>query len=562
MISLACPDWEQSLLARQSLIPPDLPIDMTRGGRAVGIFDKLRLADVPGTPTMREAAGDWFREIVRHLFGAMDPVTHARWIRELFLLVPKKNSKTTNGALLMLTALLMNTRPRAPLIMTGPTHDITELAYNAAAGAIDLDPVLRKLLHPRDHLKTITHRQTGAELSLMTFDPAVLTGQKAVAVLIDELHVLGRMKKAASAIRQLRGGMVPYPEAFLAFITTQSEEAPAGVFATELQRARGIRDGRIEGEMLPVLYELPQAIQQDPEAWRDTTIWPAVTPNLGRSVAIEALERGYRDSVQAGEAELRGWASQHLNVEIGVALLANAWPGAPFWETCGVAALSLEDLLARSEVVTIGIDGGGLDDLLGFGVIGRCATTRRWLHWAHAWAHPSVLERRKDEAARFRDFEADGDLTIVDQVGDDVDEVAELAAIVWNSGLMDHIGVDPAGLGGILDALVDPDAGAGIPEDRVVGISQGWRLMGAIKTVERKLAAGDFEHGGTRLMAWCVGNAKVVPVGNAINITKQASGSAKIDPLMATFNAADLMGRNPQALGNVGDFLASPVNGA
>ena len=85
--------------------------------------------------------------------------------------------------------------------------------------------------------------------------------------------------------------------------------------------------------------------------------------------------------------------------------------------------------------------------------------------------------------------------------------------------------------------------------DRVVGITQGWKLTGAIKTAERKLADGTFSHGGLGLMAWAVGNARVEPKGNAIVITKQASGTAKIDPLMAMFNAVALMAMNPQATG-------------
>lgn len=81
----------------------------------------------------------------------------------------------------------------------------------------------------------------------------------------------------------------------------------------------------------------------------------------------------------------------------------------------------------------------------------------------------------------------------------------------------------------------------------VVGIPQGWQLQGAIKTAERHLAGKKLLHGGQALMAWCVGNAKVVAVGNAISITKQASGFAKIDPLMAMFDAVYLMALNPEA---------------
>lgn len=538
---LSCLDWHERLRQRRSLVP-DLPLDLVRGNKAVAVFNKLRLADVPGTPTMGDAGGDWFRDIVRALFGALDAATKQRMIRELFLLVSKKNSKTTNGALLMLTALLLNERPHASLIMTAPVQDVAQLAFDAASGAIALDPVLQSKLHVREHIKTIVHRETKAELAIMTFDPAVMTGQKPVYALIDELHVIAKMSKAASALRQLRGGMIPFPEGFLAFITTQSEEAPSGVFKAELDRARGIRDGKKQGAMLPVLYEFPAEMQKSQDRqWKDPANWHMVTPNAGRSISIARLIEDMADAESKGEAELRAWASQHLNIEVGLALHSDRWAAADFWEQCSTR-VTLQELIDRSDVIELGIDGGGLDDMLALCALGRDKDTGDWLHWGHAWIHPIVLERRKAEAEKFRDFERDGDLTIVMKIGDDIGGLVTYVQQVEDSGLLDKIGVDVAGIGAIVDAILELE----IAQERIVGISQGWRLVGAIKTTERRCAEGTMKHGGRPLMAWCIGNARVEPRGNAVIITKQAAGSAKIDPLMATFNAVTLMSMNPQ----------------
>lgn len=541
---LSCRDWWPRLRTGRSLVP-DLPLWREEGDRAVRIFNKLRLADVPGTPTMEEAGGEWFRDIVRAMFGSVDPVTRERMIRELFALVPKKNSKTTDGALLMVTALLMNRRPRAGFVMTAPVQDVAQLAFDAAAGAIDLDPVLEKKFHVRHHLKTIIHRETKAELEIMTFDPTVLTGQKiSGGALIDELHVCAKMTKAPKALRQIRGGMLPFPESFLAFITTQSDEPPVGVFGDELKKAREIRDGKREGAMLPVLFEFPKEVQESSDKqWADPKLWPLVTPNLGKSITIERLESDYREARDTSETEVRVWASQHLNIQIGMAMHAAGWAGADFWEAQAETGLTLESLLERCEVVDVGIDGGGLDDLLGLAVLGREKGSRDWLLWNRAWAHPSVLERRKSEAERFHDFARDGDLVLVDQIGEDVEEVAGIVALVEKSGLLDRVGVDSAGIGAILDEL----AAQGVPAEKVVAVKQGWALSGAIKTGERSLAEGSLVHAGQPLMAWCVGNAKVELKGNNLYITKQASGTAKIDPLMAALNAITLMALNPSA---------------
>lgn len=543
MLDLSCPDWRDRLRAGRSLVPDLALPDADAGDRAVSVFNRLRLADVVGTPTMGEAGGEWFRDIVRALFGAVDPVTKARAIRELFLLVPKKNSKTTNGALLMLTALLLNQRPNAPFLLTAPVQKTAEEAFSAIAGAIALDPVLEAKLHVRDHLKQVVHRETKARLEVMTFDPAIITGRKVVGALIDELHVLGKMPRAAKAMVQLRGGMVPFPEAFLATITTQSDEPPVGVFADDLERARAVRDGTRQSPVLPVLYEFPMEEQTAADKpWRDPANWPMVTPNAGRSIEIERLVAEAADEEAKGEATFRIWASQHLNIQIGQALAMHGWAGAEFWEV-QAERVEFDDLLTRCEVITGGVDGGGLDDLLGAALVGREIGTGRWLLWTRAWAHPSVLERRKSEAERLRGFEKDGHLVLVDHIGDDVEELADIIGRVEKAGLLNLVGVDPAGIGQVLDAL----AAAGVPAEKVVAVSQGWRLSGAIKTAERRLAEGELVHGGQPLMAWCVSNAKVEPKGNAMLITKQASGTAKIDPLMAAFNAIELMSRNPEA---------------
>jgi len=551
MWDLSCRDWECRLREGRSLVP-DLPLDRAAGDRAVAVMDRLRLADVQGTPTFGEAGGEWFRDIVRALFGSMDPISRRRMIQELFLLVPKKNSKTTNGALLMLTALLLNERPNAPFLLTAPVQKTADEAFSAISGAIALDPVLEKKLHVRDHLKVIVHRETKAKLEVMTFDPAVITGRKVVGALIDELHVLGKMPRAAKAMVQLRGGMQPFPEAFLAIITTQSDDPPVGVFAEDLERARAVRDGERQSPVLPVLYEFPMAMQTDrAKPWRDPANWHLVTPNAGRSIEIDRLAIAAAEEEAKGEAAFRIWASQHLNIQIGQALAAAGWVGAKFWPQAADRTLTLDSLLERAEVCTVGIDGGGLDDLLGLVVLGRERGTRRWLWWAKAWAHRIVLEERRQELGPILgDLERTGDLSLVDVPGQDVAELADIVCGVNAAGLLPEenaIGVDPAGIGAIVDELTTTERG--IDMKQIVAVSQGWKLNGAIKTTERVLAGGELVHGGQPLMAWSVGNAKVVPVGNAITITKQASGSAKIDPLMAGFSAVHLMALNPKARG-------------
>ncbi len=550
----ACPDWAEKLNRGETPIA-ELPLDDTAADQAVAIFNKLRLPDVPGQPELAEAAGEWMRDIVRAIFGSMQTSAEGpevRQVGEVFILVPKKNAKTTSSAAIALTFMLLNKRRHADMLIIGPTQKVSEVAFEQAKGMIEADEYLQRRFHIQDHRKTIVDRTTKARLMVRTFGTDVLTGAKPIFVLIDEIHILGSVAHADAVMRQIRGGMLPFPESCLVMITTQSDSPPAGVFRSELQYARGVRDGQIKDRvrLLPVLYEFPEAVQiSEDQKWLDTSIWHMVTPNLNRSVTLDALMDGFARAKQDGQSELIAWATQHLNVEVGLALHSNRWVGTDFWQANAEPELaSLDEVIARSEVAMIGIDGGGADDLMGLAVIGRCRETKDWLLWVKAWAHQTVLTRRKQIVPLLEEFEKLGQLTICVEPTQDLREVAEIASLLNDKGLLPEqaaIGLDPAGVA----ALVDELASAGISPAQMVAVGQGYKLSSAIWGAERKLMDGTLRHGGTRLLSWVVGNARAEQRGNAVLITKETAGKAKIDPLIAAFNAFMLMSRNPLARG-------------
>lgn len=545
----ACPDWWRRLAAGESIIPE--PLFPQEAAESIEVFKGLRIVDAPGSPTIESACAPWVLAFAGAVFGSYNTETGERLIREFMLCIPKKNSKSTIAAAIMLTALVRNWRMSAEFIILAPTKEIADNAFVPAKDMVNNDDELKDLLHVQPHLRLITHRETGATLKVVAADSDVVGGKKAVGVLIDEAWLFGKNPKAADMIREATGGLLSRPEGFIIWLTTQSNEPPAGVFRSKLNYARGVRDGRInDNRFLPIIYEFSKEMIDSGGA-RKPENFHLVNPNMGYSVDRPTLERLHMQAEIDGEAEMRGFLAKHLNIEIGLALMSDSWVGAEYWEAQVRPGLTLDTMLELCDVIAVGGDGGGLDDLLGLAAVGRMRDSRIWLHWAHAWAHPSVLERRKSEAPRLLDLKATGDLTIVERIGDDVEQLAAIVARIYQAGVLDKVGLDPAGIGAVLDALAE----AGVPEEKVIGISQGWKLTGAIKTTERRLADGSLQHCGQPLMAWACGNAKGVPSANAFLITKQASGTAKIDPLMATFNAVSLMALNPQPEKSLSDHI-------
>ena len=541
--STACLDWESRIVDQRPLIP-FAPLFPNQADAALSIFKSLRLKDVGGKPTIGECCRQWVFDFVSAIFGAYDPDTGNRLIQHFLLLISKKNSKSTIAAGIMVTALIRNWRESGEFYILAPTKEVADNSYGPARDMVLMDPVLSTILKPNDNKRLILHRNTGAFLKVLALDSETLSGKKTIGLLVDELWLFGKKANAANMLLEAEGGLASRPEGFVIYLSTQSDAPPAGVFAQKLEEFRDIRDGKIiVPSSLPVLYEFPEAMINS-GAYQKKENWYVTNPNMGASVNENFLVKTQSEAERAGKAAVAGFLAKHLNLQIGHSQRADGWAGNDVWERGADPAVTLEYILEHCEVITVGSDGGGLDDLWGIYILGRERETLDWLGWSHSYISKEGMERRKANQTVYEEFIAAGELTLVDDLKQDISSVVGIIEEINDTGLLSGVGVDPAGIGTFVDEL----ARIGISQEakNLIGVRQGVSQMGAIKTIERKLADGTFRHSGQKIMKWCAGNAVVQPTPTGMRIVRDASGFGKIDPLMALFDSAALMTLNPE----------------
>lgn len=519
------------------------PIYPETADKYCAIFNDLQIYDLLNTPKIGDLGRLWYRDFASFFFGSIELKNRIRLIQEFFVLIPKKNGKSTISGLIMLTALLTNPYRGAEFALISPSREVTQNAFIPVCEAIRLKQEQGKYLFleiiDKDDKRYIKDKRTNAVLKVIWANEKIIQGKKFQGVLIDEIALWQKVVKNAHIIlNEITGNLVNKKDAFLIYLTTQSSEPPQGVFKALLTKARRIAKGGLqvakENNFYPVLYEFSEKEIKE-KAYLLPKNWAKVNPNIGVSVSIDRLKQMQQDAIDAGQAALNEFYAKYLNVEITIADNIGKWQGADFWVQCE-KRITLNQIIEKSDFIYIGIDGGGLDDLTGLAVLG-VDKKGLWRIYCTAYGYKSVLDR-KGLAKRLADFQANGECLIVEKLGDDAKAIADTVHKIVASGKVNKIGIDPRGIGDILGEI----KASGTPETLIEPVNQGVALMSAERLLTRRLAQNNCIISQSDLMRFCVSNAVVEDRGDDYFLSKKSS-QFKIDPLMALLNCVALYER-------------------
>ena len=502
-----------------------------RGERAWDIMARLPITEGEHAgKRIGENAPPWMPRLVKLIFGHVDQGGH-RMLREVFVNIAKKNGKTSAAAALALTFLLLDEAPREQVLFVAATLDQAHIAFNSMAAMIEIDPWLGERFRVIQHRNTIEYSATRSTATAVAAELASLVGRNPSLTIFDELHLLAATPKGTRLVNQARNASVGRREPLILSISTAPLERSEGIFESTRAKARRVIAGEeVDPHFFAWLCECPKGLDpQAPENWHWTN------PSLGYMIDHDRLKALLAGS-QSDPATLRDFLSQNLNVSPESSSGEGKWMAQDKWDRGADRTISLEAVINEAISLKVGIDKGGQDDLSAIAVLGRCNRGEgdHFLLWTHQWISRDGYEKRKS-VIPYDDFVAEGGLTVVERVTDDVPEMADVAALAYASGKLSLVGIDSYCSPSVVKGLVE----TGIPEDIVQSVKQGGHLQPAIFFIEESLATGRLQHNGSAVMRWNIFNAVLTRRGPAVSISKSSVvGSDKIDGVAALLNAA------------------------
>ena len=480
---------------------------------AVRFFERLLVhpkGPMAGQPFILEG---WQRDIVRNLFGTIDPRTGLRRYRRAYIEVPRGNGKSTWAAGLALYLLLADNEQAAEIFSAAADREQAKIVFDTAKSMVEDAPALRKLVKVYRHSMVV--ESTRSVYRVLSAEAYSKHGLNPSGIIFDELH--------AQADRELydvlNTAMGKRAQPLMIMITTAGYDRNS-ICWQQHEYARQVAAGIIDDPTY-----LPAIFAADTEDdWTDPVIWEKANPNWGVSVQPTFIEQEFQTALASPAYQntfrrlyLNQWTQQE-----------SRWLDMAAWDACGG---TLPDLTGRP--CYAGLDLATTTDIAAM-VLAFPPTMPNEPTWLMPFfwiPEENMHERERRDRVPYSAWVRDGLVTATP--GNVIDYAwirAQVAKLATQFEIRE-IAIDPWNSTQLSVQLQDDGL-------TVVEMRQGFASMsGPSKEFMRLALAGELGHGENAVLRWMADNVSVKqdPAGN-IKPDKSKSTN-RIDGIVAAVMA-------------------------
>lgn len=210
----------------------------------------------------------WTRQVLRDLFGTLDDEGYRQY-KDVYLEVPKKNTKTTLCAGLVLYCLASADTSGAEIYSAATTKDQAGQVFNAAAQMVRASRALRSRLKIIPSTKRILRIDDPTSYyAPLSADGDIHDGIQPCFVVRDELH-RWRTRKAFELNEVLERGMITRRESMVIDITTAGVKDESPLCWRRHEYTRQVNEGVFEDKRFYGRIWSADAdhLQRDPAYW-------------------------------------------------------------------------------------------------------------------------------------------------------------------------------------------------------------------------------------------------------------------------------------------------------
>ncbi len=242
----------------------------------------------------------WQKAALSAIYGIVERGTDLRKHQRVFILVGKKNGKTTMVAPI---ALYETARKGNEVYSAANALQQSRIIWTEAANMLEQSPQLKSMLKKRQYdIKNI--RKDGFSVFMpLANTPNLLDGKLPKVVILDEVHELYQ-----DLYDILYNGQISVRDPLFMMLTTKGY-VREGLFDSEYKNSCDIIDGLIEDERkFSLLYEL-----DNPLDWLNEDNWQQANPSIGTIMTYEAMRTTVRNAL-AKPQSLNAVKVKHFNL--------------------------------------------------------------------------------------------------------------------------------------------------------------------------------------------------------------------------------------------------------